>query len=190
MQPDWENRYQEKSTGWDIGHISTPLKEYFDQLKNKDQKILIPGCGNAYEAEHLWRSGFHHVHLLDIAPSPLQNFKSKLNDFPSQQLIQEDFFHHQGEYDLIIEQTFFCAIEPEQRRAYALKAHELLKKGGKLVGLLWSVELNEDHPPYGGSKEEYLDYFQDKFDIHTMERAHNSIAPRAERELFIILKKK
>ena len=45
----WENRYQQKETGWDIGKISTPLKEYFDQITNKNQHILIPGCGRAYE---------------------------------------------------------------------------------------------------------------------------------------------
>ena len=49
----WNDRYQNKDIGWDIGKISTPLKEYFDQLENKDLKIAIPGCGNAYEAEYL-----------------------------------------------------------------------------------------------------------------------------------------
>jgi len=190
MQPDWENRYQEQSTGWDIGAISTPLKEYFDQLNDQSLSILIPGCGNAYEAEYLWKKGFKNVHLLDIAPSPLENFAKKIPDFPSEQLIQGDFFEHSKSYDLIIEQTFFCAIEPELRNAYAKKSLELLKEGGKLVGLLWSVELNTEHPPYGGSKEEYLTYFGDGFEIITMDDSYNSIAPRANRELFTILKKK
>ena len=190
MQPNWEDRYQENNIGWDIGKISDPLKAYFDQLEDKDLKILIPGCGNAYEAEQLWRSGFKNVHLIDIAPSPLRQFAEKIPDFPKDQLILGDFFEHKGEYDLIVEQTFFCAIEPELRQAYADKSRELLKSSGKLVGLLWSVELNEDHPPYGGSKEEYLNYFQDGFNIQVLEPAYNSIGPRAGRELFMILKKK
>lgn len=189
MQPDWESRYQEKSTGWDIGHISTPLKEYFDQLDNKELKILIPGCGNAYEAEYLWKKGFQNVHLLDLASSPLKNFKEKVSDFPEEQLIHRDFFEHQDQYDLIVEQTFFCAIEPEMRKAYAQHTKDLLKPGGKLVGLLWSVELNDEHPPYGGSKEEYEDYFKKDYKIRVMEEAYNSIAPRAGRELFFILEK-
>ena len=32
----WNNRYHEKKTGWDIGHPSTPIKEYIDQLRDKD----------------------------------------------------------------------------------------------------------------------------------------------------------
>ena len=63
----WNERYHNKETGWDIGHISTPLKEYFDQLENKSLKILIPGCGNAYEAEYLIQLGFKKVFLIDWA---------------------------------------------------------------------------------------------------------------------------
>ena len=48
----WNERYENQDTAWDIGHISTPLKEYFEQLENKNIKILIPGCGNAYEAAY------------------------------------------------------------------------------------------------------------------------------------------
>lgn len=44
----WNERYQNSATGWDIGAVSTPLKEYIDQLDSKEIRILIPGCGNAY----------------------------------------------------------------------------------------------------------------------------------------------
>ena len=46
----WNNRYKEKRTGWDIGYASTPLVKYFKRLTDKVTRILIPGCGNAYEA--------------------------------------------------------------------------------------------------------------------------------------------
>ena len=49
----WINRYKEERTGWDIGYPSTPLKEYIDQLQDKNLRILIPGAGNGYEAEYL-----------------------------------------------------------------------------------------------------------------------------------------
>ena len=62
----WSSRYAEERTGWDIGHPSTPLKEYIDQLQNKNLKILIPGAGNAYEAEYLFEQGFKNVYVLDI----------------------------------------------------------------------------------------------------------------------------
>jgi SAM-dependent methyltransferase len=192
MKPvtDWEKRYQDEETGWDIGSVSQPLKEYFDQLEDKGLKILIPGCGNAHEATYLHKKGFSNVFLLDIAASPLKNFAKNNPDFPKENLIKANFFEHKGQYDLMVEQTFFCAIHPDDRAAYAKHAASLLPKGGKLVGLLWAVPLNDDHPPFGGSKKEYLDYFEPYFNLLTFELAYNSIQPRAERELFLIAEKK
>ncbi len=192
MKPvtDWESRYQSGQTGWDIGHISTPLKAYFDQLEDKSIRILIPGCGNAYEASYLHQKGFKNVFLVDLASSPLEDFASKHPDFPPEHLIHENFFEHQGQYDLMVEQTFFCAIDPQHRAEYAKKTAALLRPQGKLIGLLWSVPLNEDKPPFGGSKEEYHNYFDPFFKYSVFEEAHNSIEPRAGRELFIIAQKK
>jgi hypothetical protein len=192
MEPvaDWEQRYKNEDTGWDLGKVSTPLKEYFDQLTDKAIKILIPGCGKGHEAVYLHENGFTNVFLLDIAPSPLHNFSKENPTFPKSHLIEDNFFDHQGQYDLVVEQTFFCAIHPSHRQAYAKKAHELLNDNGKLMGLLWSVELNDNHPPFGGSKEEYHNYFESYFTFVHFENAINSIKPRADRELFLLAKKK
>jgi methyl halide transferase len=48
----WSERYEKSQTGWDVGNVSPALKDYFDQLTDKSISILIPGCGNAYEAEY------------------------------------------------------------------------------------------------------------------------------------------
>lgn len=187
---DWEKRYQENEIGWDIGAVSRPLKEYVDQIRDKSIRILIPGCGNAHEAAFLHEQGFTHVFLLDLAATPLKNFSKRYPNFPEEHLIHANFFEHEGTYDLVLEQTFFCAIDPDDRAAYAKHAASLLNKGGKVVGLLWAVPMNEKHPPFGGSKEEYIAYFTPYFQLNTFEMAYNSIKPRAGRELFLIAQKK
>ncbi|MEM1326217.1 MAG: methyltransferase domain-containing protein [Bacteroidota bacterium] len=186
----WTKRYEEDRTGWDIGSVSTPIKEYVDQVLNKDLRILIPGAGNAYEAEYLWRSGFLNTHVLDISPLPLQKFAERVSDFPADQLLQANFFELEGQFDLIVEQTFFCSFLPtiENREAYAKKMDELLVPGGKLVGLWFDKPVGESRP-FGGSKEEYLGYFEPYFEAQTFERSYNSIKPRAEVELFGIFRK-
>jgi len=184
----WQNRYEKSTTGWDIGHISPPIKAYVDQLTNKKLKILIPGCGNAHEAAYLYAKGFEQVHLLDWAKAPLQAFQKRHPEFPSKQLIVDDFFQHESSYDLIIEQTFFCAIEPKLRPKYVQQMHHLLKEEGHLAGLLFNADF-EGGPPFGGTKEEYTELFAPYFEIKVMETADNSILPRAERELFFLLKK-
>ncbi len=186
----WNSRYLENDFGWDAGEITTPLKNYFDKLQDKSLKILIPGGGNGYEAEYLFSHGFKNTFALDYAAEPLQNLKKRCADFSNDQLIQNDFFEHKGQYDLIIEQTFFCAIDPSLRSKYAKHMRELLKPGAKLVGLLFSSVPNAEGPPFGGNKEEYVTCFEPYFTIERMEPCYNSIKPRENRELFISLVKK
>lgn len=186
----WQKQYQDGKTGWNIGYISTPLKEYFDQLTDKNLKILIPGAGNAYEAEYLFQNGFCNIYVLDIAEEPLQNLKQRFPDFPESHLIETDFFTHSDTYDLIIEQTFFSAIPPENRSLYVKKVHQLLKEDGKLVGLLFDRDFNNPFPPFGGNKMIYKPLFEKYFYFKVFEKAYNSIKPRAHNELFIIFEKK
>lgn len=186
----WDNRYLNDDTGWDIGSISTPIKEYIDQLTDKTIKILIPGCGNAYEAEYLFNKGFKNVYLIDLSPIALANFQKRVPHFDENNLICDDFFNLSASFDLIIEQTFFCAINPTLRSKYAEQVAHLLSKNGKLVGLLFNEELNHDKPPFGGNKNEYLTCFLPYFKIEIMELSYNSITPRKGRELFIKMFKK
>jgi len=187
----WNNRYRNTETGWDTGSITTPLKEYFDQLTDKNVFILIPGAGNAYEAEYLHTNGFRNVFVCDVAGTPLRNLLKRCPTFDPAHLLHEDFFRLQGnKYDLIIEQTFFCALPPALRQDYFIKMHELLRDNGRLAGLLFNDKLNIDKPPFGGRMDEYPAYFEDYFDVKRYEICYNSIKPRAGREIFINLQKK
>lgn len=188
-QDFWENKYKANKIGWDLGEVSPPLKAYFDQLENKNLKILIPGGGNSHEAEYLFKQGFTNVYVVDVSKIPLENFKKRVPKFPDSQLIHANFFDLENTFDLIIEQTFFCAINPSFREKYALKMKELLHKKGKLVGLLFDAQLNEDHPPFGGNKKEYLKYFQPYFSVDIFTECYNSYPNRVGMELFIKLEK-
>jgi thiopurine S-methyltransferase len=188
----WQERYETRQTGWDMGGISPPIGAYVDQLTDKNLHILLPGAGMGYEAVHMANSGFTRLKVLDIAPYPLADLKSRLpHTFPPGNLIEKDFFEFEGgPFDLILEHTFFCALPPGQRPEYVLKMNALLRPGGKLAGLLFDFPLTPEGPPFGGSREEYLALFAPYFHIHVLERAVNSIAPRSGRELFFIFEKK
>lgn len=187
----WDSRWQQQDTGWDIGYAAPAIVQFMDTLEDKTLKILIPGCGNGYEAEYLHQKGFTNVFIADFSQTALDSFGQRVHGFPKEHLLCADFFTlDNGPYDLIIEQTFFCAINPDLRDQYVKKMHELLKPDGRLAGLLFNDELNKDHPPFGGDKEEYVKRFTSHFDILTMEKCSNSIPPRAERELWFELRKK
>ncbi len=184
----WNDLYLNNDKPWDMGQVSPPLKAYFDQLTNKNSSILIPGAGNAYEAEYLVNNGFTNVFVCDYAAAPLQNLLKRCPKIKPENLLQIDFFKMENKkFDLIIEQTFFCAIDKSLRKEYFKKMYELLNANGKLVGLLFNDKLNEDHPPFGGTKEEYQEYFKDLFTPKVYETAYNSLKPRSGRELFINL---
>ena len=186
----WDLRYQNNEIGWDIGYISTTLKKYIDQLTDKNIKILITGGGNSYEAEYLHNLDFKNVFVLDISPTALTNLKNRVPDFPKNHLINIDFFKLNNSFDLILEQTFFCALTPKLRDNYVLKMNQILRPNGKLVGLLFNIPLNKDRPPFWGTKKEYLSYFKNYFKIEIMELSYNSISERTNNELFIKLIKK
>lgn len=117
----WTSRYQKGATGWDLGSVSPPLYQYLCQIPSQTISVLVPGAGNAYEVAAGWQLGITDIHLLDISLSPIKNFLEKNPWFPDSQVHHEDFFAHQGSYDLILEQTFFCALHPSLRPAYAKK---------------------------------------------------------------------
>ncbi len=185
----WSEKYQTNQLGWDIGEVSPPLMAYIDQLTDKDVSILIPGAGNAYEAAYLFEQGFTNVSILDIAKEPLDNFRKNVPDFPSDRILQDDFFTHNGSYDLILEQTFFCALDPSLRVNYIDKMKSLLKDSGKLVGLLFDFRLDTIGPPYGGNEDAYTIDFKKRFRLKTLAPCYNSIKPRLGKELFIIFEK-
>jgi len=103
------------------------------------------------------------------------------------------FFTHKETYDLVLEQTFFCSFPPTKsnRERYANKLHSLLNDNGKLAGLWFDIPLTGDMEkrPFGGTKKEYLGYFEPLFKVKTFEKCYNSIEPRMGKELFGVFEK-
>ena len=180
----WNGRYETQETGWDIGYPSPSFIEYFKNI-DRSVKILIPGCGNSYEGEALFNMGFKNITLLDFAPISKANFLKRVPEFPEHQFIVGDFFKQNGKFDFILEQTFFCALNPELRTDYIKQVRYLLKEKGKLVGLLFDAPLNTEHPPFGGDLATYKSQFSTYFTQVKMIPCLNSIVPRAGKELWI-----
>jgi thiopurine S-methyltransferase len=184
----WTSRYENGYTGWDLGSSSRPLYQYLCQIESKDMDVLVPGGGNAHEVISAFNLGLRNVHLLDISKTPISRFLHSNPSFPKSQVHHQDFFVHEGAYDLILEQTFFCALDPALRAAYAFKMWQLLKPGGKLVGVLFDRRF-EGGPPFGGTSAEYKSFFTPYFSFEKFEPCYNSEIPRKGTEIFMILRK-
>lgn len=184
MQGYWNDRWINKETGWDVGYPSPAITTFFDGLADKSVSVLIPGCGNAYEAAHLVKAGFSNITLIDLAPQAVKNLEEKFAGCKEVNIVCGNFFQHEGMYDLIIEQTFFCAIDPSLRTAYVEKCYQLLRNGGSVAGLLFDKTFEKQGPPFGGSEDEYRKLFSPRFHMK-MSPCYNSIEPRKGTELFI-----
>ena len=188
-QTYWDDRYQENNIGWDIGHVSPPLKICIDQIKDKNAAILIPGAGNAYEAAYLLSEEFTNITIIDIAPSVVIKLQEKYKNYPAIKIISGDFFEHEMKFDIILEQTFFCAINPSLRKKYVQKMHQSLNEKGILTGVLFNRSF-EGGPPFSGNVDEYNVLFSELFHINKMEPCLHSIAPRQGHEVMIEFIKK
>lgn len=186
----WANQYLKGQIGWDLGAVSPPLKLFIDTLEDKKLRILIPGGGNSYEAEYLLAQGFENVTVIDFAKPITDKLSEKFKNNNRINIIYDDFFNHKGEYDLILEQTFFCALSPNLRKDYVLKMHQLLATNGQIVGVMFDREFDKQGPPFGGNKKEYLSLFIPLFNILKLEPCYNSVAPRMGSEVFIKFRKR
>jgi SAM-dependent methyltransferase len=177
----WDQRYLDGDTGWDTGGPSPALITYFGQIADRSIPILIPGCGNGYEVGWLLENGFTDITVIDVSPV----LTARLRPAPHLTILTGDFFELKGQYGLIVEQTFFCALDPSLRAAYIAKMQDLLVPGGKLMGLLFDRDFTGG-PPFGGHREEYTALLAGPFTIRRLEPCYNSIKPRAGSELFFI----
>jgi len=182
----WNQRYIEKTTGWDLGSASPSIVNYFKEVLNKELQILIPGCGNAYEAEALLDLGFENITLIDIAPKLVSSLQERYKN-RSINVVLGDFFELKGSFDVIVEQTFFCALDPELRTKYVNHMHSLLKPKGKIVGLMFNAEF-EGGPPFSGNRAEYEELFSPLFSINIQE-CTTSVEPRMGNELWVEFEK-
>ncbi|MEC9050743.1 MAG: methyltransferase domain-containing protein [Candidatus Neomarinimicrobiota bacterium] len=189
----WEDIYLENDTGWDLKGV-TP---FFDSISNDliQGKVCILGCGRGYDAIMFAEKGFD-VTAVDFAPTPI----SELNKLAIQKsviitTVQDDIFSlvekFPDTFDYVIEQTCFCAIDPNRRKEYETLVRTILKPGGKLVGLWFPLDKSQEEggPPFGTTIYEVKSIFNSGWKIEKENFPSQSVEPRKGREKLIIFKK-
>jgi len=189
----WEGIYLEDDTGWDLGG-ATPI---FDSMADSISpgKVCIIGCGRGYDAIMFAQKGFE-VTAIDFAPSAITAVKDLARKAKlAVNTIENDIFTlapvYANTYDFIVEQTCFCAINPARRSEYETVVNQLLKPGGKLIGLWFPLDklIEDGGPPWGTTIEEVKSIFKDGWKIEKEEFPDLSIGPRKGREKLIVFSK-
>ena len=190
---DWQNHYDNDDLRWDLGQVAPPFIRLWNENKLPAGKAIIPGCGQGHEVLYLAGKGLQ-VTGLDYAQGAVDLLSRSLKGKNLRaDVLREDFFqldeHHNAQYDLILEQAFFCAIHPSRRSAYVETATRILKKGGLLAALFYETG-EKGGPPFNTTPSDILDYFSDDFHIETLEKTPHSVEKRKDKELLGLLRKK
>ena len=189
---DWQRHYEENDLGWDLGQVAPPFVKLWQEEKLPLGKVLVPGCGRGHEVVFLAENGFD-VTAIDFSSGAVTYLKNALKKRNLEgRILHQDFFSldesHEGVYDLVLEQTFFCAISPKQRRDYVLNVSRILKPGGILVGLFYHTD-EQGEPPYNTTREDIEMHFSKKFEIQELDKTSLSAEQRKDKEWLGILKK-
>ncbi len=180
----WEVLYRADTTGWELGRASPPLADYFASTSPAGLRVLVVGCGRGHEARMLANLGAK-VTAIDIAPSAIAQAQA----IPNQQPVDfrlADVFDLRGQepaFDLIIEHTCFCAIDPARRDEYVTAVADALVPGGTLIGIFFAHG-REGGPPFTTSAKEIRERFGQRFIIDTLATAEGSVITRRGDELF------
>jgi SAM-dependent methyltransferase len=161
----WDVRFREGYTPWDAGGVPVALREFLARDAGDmraARRVLVPGCGSGYEVQAFATAG-HDVVAIDFSPAAIEAARQVLGEL-GHVLVQGDFFTHPlGEFDLVYERAFLCALPRPHWPRWAARVAEVLRPGGRLAGFFfWSDD--ERGPPFGLKRGELEALLASAFD--------------------------
>ena len=190
---DWEHHYKTNDLGWDLGRVAPPFARLWKERMVSPCKAIIPGCGRGHEAIFLAEHGFQ-ITAVDFAQGAVTSLKKSLEKKNLLgQVLCQDFFEldlcFNNKFDLMLENTFFCAIKPSMRQKYVLTAGRILRPGALFIGLFYETD-KEGGPPFNTKKSDIEEYFSERFKVEILDKSLYSAEQRLGKEWLAIFKKK
>lgn len=192
--PDkWEDDYERKSDGWDLGGPTPVFKRLAASKRFKPGRMAVPGAGRGHDAREFARHGFQ-VTAIDFAPYVIHEMQKLTDPNAPIEILQHDLFKLPHElddsFDYLLEYTCFCAIDPKRRAEYADLVTRLLKPGGTFIDMAFPLDGRAGGPPFSVSEHEVMDLFTERgFKLISREKPEDSISPRRHAEELFIFQK-
>ena len=148
-QPDfWDRRFRENFTPWDAGGVPAVLTRFAARHPGKG-RVLIPGCGSAYEARYLAEQGWQ-VSAIDFSEAAIEAAQRVLGEWKHLARCA-DFHGFEGDelpFDAVYERAFLCALPRRAWEGWARRMAEIVRPGGLLMGVFF-FDTNQKGPPFG-----------------------------------------
>ena len=184
----WNQRYVEGRTGWDLGEPPPALRRVI-AARPQPLRVLVPGAGRGHDAL-AWAEAGHRVVAVDFAPLAVVAARENAAARGVEMAVHEaDIFALPGDlagaFDLVWEQTCFCAIPPERRDDYARAMAAVLRPGGQIVALLWNHG-KAGGPPFDVRREDVDAAFAEAFVVEEVTVVPDSAAGRTPEMLAVL----
>lgn len=183
----WDRCWEEGVTPWDLGKPTPALQRLLQTNFLPMGRALVPGCGSGYDVVAMAAPG-RYVIGLDSSEVAIKKARELASASPNAKYIsflQADFFTWEPTqlFDLIFDYTFFCAIVPNMRSAWATRMGDLLKPDGELITLMFPIDDHDGGPPYKTSVADYEEVLH-PLGFHAISIVENELAvgPRKGRE--------
>ncbi len=181
----WGGRYQTGETGWDLGTPSPPLMHLHQSGQIEPCRVVVPGCGRGWEVTWLAAQGYT-VTGVDFSAEALAivDLRARAEGLKVT-LVQSDVLAPvaalHGQFDLVFEQTCYCAIDPLRRADYVTAMHRLLIPGGTLAGLFYACK-GDGGPPFTTTPEAVREQFSAHFEVGQLALTDHSHERRSGEE--------
>jgi methyl halide transferase len=195
----WDQAYRDQRDGWDMG---TPTPVFADILRRNGLDFreiggpdyrqvqtaptaALPCSGRGYDAMLFASHGFDvtaidfssealsYLHELQPRPERLTLLNADLFDMPAST---------RDSFDLIVEYTCVCAIDPFRRAELVKATHELLRPDGHALMLLFPIDGRAGGPPFAINDGEWKQLMSPYFDLTFECTPSTSVKPRLGRE--------
>lgn len=152
----WSQQYASQSTGWDMQSAHPAFAEAMLSLKLNRSRIAVLGCGKGHDAAYLSKQG-HIVSAFDFSEQAIQEAKNLYKENANLKFYQQDVFKmtedFKAKYDLVVDHTLYCAVDPAKRESLVKIWRNILVEGGNVLGIFFSMP-KPMGPPWGGSEWE------------------------------------
>jgi hypothetical protein len=179
----WDERFTRGFTPWDQAGVQRQFEAF--ATAHADAAVLIPGCGNAWEARWLAERG-HTVRAIDFAPAAVASAREALGQYAG--VVEEaDFYTYTPPFaaEWVFERAFLCALPKAMRTSYAVRMAQLLRPGALLAGYFFIGETPKG-PPFAIARDELDALLAPFFTLSDDQPVADSLPVFAGRERWLV----
>lgn len=164
----WSMRYRERKNGWDQMRPHPFLKHahaYLGDVSKK--KLLVIGAGPGHDAEY-FSDVAGKVTALDFSEEAKAHFRAYYPDSKVEYVVGDFFTADLGKFDVVLEHTLLCAIDPKRYGDYFAAVERALNPGGFYAAIVWNKSpVGDAGPPFSVPNATVLSHLKKRgFKIH------------------------